>query len=104
MCMKDDTLCEFAGMLARMPDARRMAECLQALLTPRERRRLALRWRIVCLLRAGARQRDIARRLGISLCNITRGSRELKRGPAGFRSLVDEHVKENRNKKGRNKP
>lgn len=102
--MKDDTLHEFALMLSRLPDAGRMEEFMRALLTPRERRRLALRWRIVCLLRAGARQRDIARRLGISLCNITRGSRELKRGPAGFRSLVDEHVKENRNKKGRNKP
>lgn len=104
MCMKDDTLCEFAGMLARMPDARRMAECLQALLTPRERRRLALRWRIVCLLRSGVRQRDIARRLGISLCNITRGSRELQRGPAGFCALVDEYVKKSRNKKKRKQP
>ena len=92
---KDDTLDEFAGMLAQLPDARHIADFMHALLTPRERSRLALRWRIVCMLRAGAKQRDIARQLGISLCNITRGSRELQRGPVEFRRVVDEYVIKN---------
>lgn len=100
--MNDDTLDEFAGMLARLSDANRIAGFLNAMLTPRERRRLALRWRIVCLLRAGMKQREIARQLGISLCNITRGSRELQQGPVAFRKMVDDYVI--KNKIGRKKP
>lgn len=63
-------------------------ELLFALLTPREREEIALRWQLVQLLAEGLSQRAIASRLGISLCKITRGARELKSGPAGFRQAV----------------
>ena len=61
---------------------------MRALLTPAERARIALRWRLVCLLEAGVKQRAIAAQLGVSLCKITRGSRELKHGPSSFRANV----------------
>ncbi len=70
---------------ARGPADRRAL--LAALLTPAERARLALRWDLVRRLAAGEHQRRVARALGISLCKITRGSRELKRNPR-FRRLV----------------
>ena len=70
---------------------------MEALLTPPERARIGLRWRLVCLLSAGVPQRVIAKRLGISLCKITRGSRELKFKPA-FRKIVDDYRKKKKGK------
>jgi len=84
----DADLKELARILARLRDARHVYDMLYALLTPGERETLALRWRLVRMLEEGVSQRGIASALGISLCKITRGSRELKQGPAAFRQAV----------------
>ncbi len=78
---------ELEAVLAAARGAADLRELLQALLTPSERARLVLRWELVRRLEAGEHQREIAGDLGISLCKITRGSRELKRRPR-FRRLV----------------
>ncbi|MEI7879825.1 MAG: Trp family transcriptional regulator [bacterium] len=83
----DRVLRELASVLAKL-DADEMFDVFQAILTPRERAQIALRWKLVCMLEKGATQRAIAARLGISLCKITRGSHELKFGPAAFRKAV----------------
>ena len=88
----DAGLRELSGVLARMGDDEQ-AEILSALLTPREREKIALRWRLVCMLEQGKTQRAIASELGISLCKITRGSHELKYGPAALRKAVQKAVK-----------
>ncbi|MBU0714024.1 MAG: trp operon repressor [Verrucomicrobia bacterium] len=93
MPMSKKALNELAVVLADTHDPSAMRDLLEALLTPRERVRLALRWRLVCLLTSGMHQRSIARQLGISLCNITRGSRELKRRPV-FRQKVSQFVRD----------
>jgi len=85
--MSQKALNELAVVLAGTRAPATMRDLLEALFTPRERARLALRWRLVCLLTSGAHQRSIARQLGISLCNITRGSRELKRRPVVRRKV-----------------
>ena len=69
---------------------------LTGILTPAELKRIALRWRLVKLLKSGAKQRAIAEELGVSLCKITRGSRELKYGPEGFRKVAERAVKRDR--------
>ena len=91
--MPKEALKELAAVLADTHTPAAMRDLLEALLTPRELARLALRWRLVCLLTAGVHQRSIARQLGISLCNITRGSRELKRRPV-FRQKVRQFVRD----------
>ena len=91
--MSKKALNELAAVLAATRASAAMRDLLEALLTPRERARLALRWRLVCLLASGAHQRSIARQLGISLCNITRGSRELKRRSM-FRQKVSQFVRD----------
>ena len=97
--MPKEALKELAAVLADTRESAAMRSLLEALLTPRERSRLALRWRLVCLLTSGVHQRSIARQLGISLCNITRGSRELKRRSV-FRQKVSQFVRDQLKKPG----
>jgi TrpR family trp operon transcriptional repressor len=84
----DIAMRELASVLAALGKAGAVHDVLFALLTPREREKIALRWRLLCLLQQGLTQRAVAAQLGISLCKITRGSRELKYGPAAFRKAV----------------
>ena len=102
--MPKEALKELAAVLADTRASAAMQDLLKALLTPRERARLALRWRLVCLLASGMHQRTIARKLGISLCKITRGSRELKQCPV-FRQKVNQFIRGQVNlKPGANPP
>lgn len=78
---------EIVKILTGIRNPRVMREFLKAILTPQELARVALRWRLVCLLKTGMRQRAIAAKLGVSLCKITRGSRELKTSRA-LRAVV----------------
>ena len=55
-----------------------MRQFLEELLTPSERRDLALRWELMNRLKQGIPQRKIAKDLSISLCKITRGAKILK--------------------------
>lgn len=88
----DAALRELAEALAPM-GAGELGEIFSALLTPPERDKIALRWRLVCMLEEGMTQRAIATELGISLCKITRGSHELKYGPPAFRKAIQKAVK-----------
>ena len=84
------TIKDIARLLVRIDDERLMTEFLTELLTPAEVHRIEQRWGLVKLLEEGVSQREIARRLGISLCNITRGSRELKKPGSAFRAILDQ--------------
>lgn len=86
----ENTIRDVARTLASIDDEDLMLELLGELLTPTELRRVDQRWKLVQLLEEGVSQREIARRLGISLCNITRGSRELKKPDSAFRQIMKE--------------
>ncbi len=57
---------------------------LDDLLTPNELESLAERWQEIQLLASGMTQRDVAKKLGISISKVTRGSRMLQHGSGGF--------------------
>lgn len=90
--LSDAPVREMADALAGLNRRQAVRYFLDALLTPAELKRIALRWRLVGLLAAGLPQRVIASELGISLCKITRGSRELKSRPA-FRKIVTDFIR-----------
>ncbi len=69
---------ELFEILSNIGDNATMAKFLSEILTPREIRDLRLRWRLLKMIQEKVPQRDIATKLGISLCKITRGSRLLK--------------------------
>ena len=64
--------------LCSIQDPLEMRRVLSDLLTRSEIAALQKRWAILCLLREGMPQREIARRIGGSLCNVTRGARLLR--------------------------
>ena len=88
MNAEEEDCAAVAKVLADLENFHLVREFLFALLTPRERARIAGRWQLVCFLALGMPQREIARRLGMSLCKITRGSRELRHGSPAFRKIV----------------
>jgi TrpR family trp operon transcriptional repressor len=83
---------EIASVLARLKDPALIAGFLRSILTRRELEEVAGRWELVKLLDRGASQRSIARQLGMSLCKITRGSRELKKRNSAFRRVLGEYL------------
>lgn len=91
--MKRKAASDIAEVLARLSDPTDVQAFLVGILTPSERDRIGLRWQIVQLLAQGMPQRGIAQKLGVSLCNITRGSYELQHGPRRFRRVVDRVAK-----------
>lgn len=80
---------ELSEALARTDDPRLIRDFLLAILTDNEVREVSSRWALVRLIDDGMSQRDIARNLGLSLCKITRGSRELKKDDSAFRRMVE---------------
>ena len=82
---------EIAQSLAAAGDAVLIRRFLESILTPREREEIAGRWELVKLLSRGESQRHVARRLGMSLCKITRGSRELKKKDSAFKAMLDQY-------------
>ena len=79
---------EIASVLARIDDTALVEDYLVSILTPRELREVARRWELVKLLDKGVSQRTVSRRLGMSLCKITRGSRELKKRNSAFKRVI----------------
>lgn len=84
---------ELVKTLAACSDAALIDNFLRALLTPSEVSEVANRWAIVRYLDEGMSQRNIAKELGLSLCNITRGSKEMKKENSAFVAMLDEFKK-----------
>lgn len=74
-----ESLAEIARYLADTENPETIADFLSSILTPAELETVAKRWELVKLLDKGVSQRKIAHELHLSLCKITRGSRELKK-------------------------
>ena len=84
-----DSMEELSQTLASVNDSVLLKDFLKALLTPQEYNAVAARWALVRLLDQGMTQRKIAETLGLSLCKITRGSREMKKEESSFRKMID---------------
>ena len=75
---------ELYQLLASLDSEKEAKLLLEDLFTPQELASLAERWQLVRELHAGTPQRDIAKKLHISISKITRGSRQMKFGSGGF--------------------
>jgi len=79
---------ELAEALAREDNPRLIKDFLESLLTKNEVSDISSRWTLVRLIDRGMSQRTISRELGLSLCKITRGSRELKKEDSPFAHMI----------------
>ena len=80
---------ELTKYLAATKEPKKIEQFLKSILTPAELRDLNLRWELVKMLDRGISQRQIASELHISLCKITRGSRELKKKNSILKEAVE---------------
>ena len=85
----EEHLEDLAKTLTQTKDTALVKDFLHCLLTPAETADIASRWALVKALDEKIPQRIIAQRLGISLCKITRGSRELRKPDSAFRKMLD---------------
>jgi TrpR family trp operon transcriptional repressor len=97
--MKEKHIDALAEVLIGIRDKGFMVRFLQEILTPAEIETLVLRWELVKLLYKGVPQRQISQRLGISLCKITRGSRELKKEGSAIREVLQQSEETRTDKK-----
>ena len=86
--MVEENLAELASALAKTKDPVLIKDFLRCLLTPAETADIAARWALVKSLEQKIPQREIARTLGISLCKITRGSKEMKNPCMAFQKML----------------
>lgn len=80
---------ELCDALAAAADPELIREFLACLLTPNELAEVSSRWALVREINKGTTQREVARTMGLSLCKITRGARELKKENSPFRRMIE---------------
>lgn len=80
---------EIFSVLAKITDTQLMREFLECLLTSAEITDIQDRWLLVREIDGGTTQREISRKFGMSLCKITRGSRELKKNDSAFKKVLN---------------
>ncbi|MDC7125119.1 MAG: Trp family transcriptional regulator [Spirochaetales bacterium] len=80
---------ELSIALSKTDDKQLIFNFLECLLTKSERNEVASRWALVKMLDEGLSQRSISSALGLSLCKITRGSKELQKEESAFKKMID---------------
>ena len=85
---------EIAKVFCRIGDPETMKSFFDEIFTAAERRDFALRWELMKLIREGIPQRQIASKLGISLCKITRGAKILKNPESVTNQIMDDKIGE----------
>jgi TrpR family trp operon transcriptional repressor len=86
-----DNIKEISRILARLDDSRFIEDFLLSILTSNEAKNLSSRWEIVKRIDRGSSQRKIASDLHMSLCKITRGSRELKKSNSVLKKILTKY-------------
>lgn len=84
-----DNLTELSEAFSQAQDQKLILNFLECLLTKNELSEIASRWALVKMLDNGVSQRNIASELGLSLCKITRGSKELRKADSAFKKMID---------------
>ncbi|HPS56171.1 MAG TPA: Trp family transcriptional regulator [Sedimentisphaerales bacterium] len=69
---------EVIGIFTNIKDVDTMEKFFGEIFTPSEIKTIVLRWQLMKMVNQKVPQRDVASKLGISLCKITRGAKILK--------------------------
>lgn len=80
---------ELSQLFSKIETEKEAEKLLKDILTPTELEQVAERWQLIKLLDAGLSQREIAKKLNISISKITRGSRVMQYGQGGFKLFLE---------------
>ncbi len=80
---------ELIHLIYSIQDESFFNDFLNCLFTPAEKIDFAHRWLIVKELKNGTPQREIAKKYNMSLCKITRGSKELQKENSAFNKIFE---------------
>lgn len=78
--MKPEWVDELVTMMLGIQNSKEMLEFLKGLLTEGELDEVSRRVQIVKMLKKGVSQHEIARKLGVGVATVTRGSKEIQKG------------------------
>ena len=81
------------ALFAAIETQRESEMLLHDILTPQELEDIAERWQLIQALASGMTQRDVAKKCGVSISKITRGSHELQHGTGGFKHFLEKMKK-----------
>lgn len=79
---------ELLKVLAGIKDEKLMEDFLADLLTPAEIKDVVMRLQIVKLLHQGLTQREVAKKLAVSISKVERGAREMLDKKGGFYKIL----------------
>lgn len=84
---------ELLKLLVEIKNEKLMEDFLSDLLTPAEVQDVVARWQIVKLLNRGLTQREVAKKLRVSISKVERGAREMLDEYGGFKKLLKKYGK-----------
>ncbi len=84
----ESALKELYVALSKETDDKFIGDFFECLFTKAELNDFAKRWLLVKEISKGTTQREIARKFHISLCKITRGSKEFKKEDSAFKKML----------------
>ena len=79
---------ELAEVVAAIANKKDAAKFLEGMLTPAELEEISNRLQILKMLKKSTPQREVAKKLGVSIGTISRGSRELKYGNDWWKDYI----------------
>ena len=80
-------------IISQINNANEAEEFLLELLTESELCVLSKRWQILEMLNQGVKQREIVKKLKVSLCNVTRGAKIMKKQNVVAKKYLDKDDK-----------
>lgn len=80
---------ELCRLIAQTADEAFLKDFFTCLFTEAERIDFARRWLLVKEIHNGTAQREIAKKFNMSLCRITRGSKELHKENSAFLKMLE---------------
>ncbi len=87
--MVEKTIRELCKLILASNDEDFVYSFFECLFTKPELKDMASRWLLVKEIDKGTTQREIAKAFSMSLCKITRGSRELQKSDSAFRKMLE---------------
>ncbi len=85
----DESIRELCKLILKSNDEEFIYNFFVCMFTKPELKDIASRWLLVKEIDKGTTQREIAKEFSMSLCKITRGSRELHKDDSAFRKMLE---------------